>query len=226
MVSYQRSVPSASHRDSSSGDDVRCEERPYRSSGRLRDIGRPHLGGHPADTFSAFRRRPEICGADGEIAGRAILEPRHIGDVVEERALHPRIAVICHMRDAEKEAHLNVTPRRISVDVTGTCGTGPRASTVPETQLAEAQGAPEPISAKAQAPKTPVAPIRGAALEFEVPDEVWTALRQVALNRRVTVKYLVLEALVAQGLQSGPICRPRGWPTPSLISCVGEGDAS
>jgi len=30
-----------------------------------------------------------------------------------------------------------------------------------------------------------------------VPDEVWTALRQEALNRRVTVKYLVLEALAA-----------------------------
>ena len=32
-----------------------------------------------------------------------------------------------------------------------------------------------------------------------MPDEVWTALRQEALNRRVTVKYLVLEALAAKG---------------------------
>jgi hypothetical protein len=38
-----------------------------------------------------------------------------------------------------------------------------------------------------------------AALKFEVPDEVWIALRQEALNRRVTVKYLVLEALAAKG---------------------------
>lgn len=50
-----------------------------------------------------------------------------------------------------------------------------------------------------QLPKSPIAPAKGAALKFEVPDEVWTALRQAALNRRVTVKYLVLEALAAKG---------------------------
>jgi hypothetical protein len=41
--------------------------------------------------------------------------------------------------------------------------------------------------------------VKGTALKFEVPDLVWTALRQEALNRRVTVKYLVLEALAAKG---------------------------
>ncbi|GJE53387.1 hypothetical protein GOFOIKOB_6466 [Methylobacterium tardum] len=51
----------------------------------------------------------------------------------------------------------------------------------------------------AQEPKTPIAPVKGTALKFEVPDPVWTALRQEALNRRVTVKYLVLEALAAKG---------------------------
>lgn len=53
-----------------------------------------------------------------------------------------------------------------------------------------------------QEPKNPIAPstpIKGTALKFEVPDAVWTALRQEALNRRVTVKYLVLEALAAKG---------------------------
>lgn len=51
----------------------------------------------------------------------------------------------------------------------------------------------------AQVPKPPFAPFKGTALKFEVPDAVWTALRQEALNRRVTVKYLVLEALAAKG---------------------------
>lgn len=57
----------------------------------------------------------------------------------------------------------------------------------------------EAITATAPGPKSPLAPIKGIALKFEVPDEVWVALRQEALNRRVTVKYLVLEALAAKG---------------------------
>ena len=65
----------------------------------------------------------------------------------------------------------------------------------------EARPKPEPKQAKTQAPKAPLAPslVKGAALKFEVPDEVWVALRQEALNRRVTVRYLVLEALAAKG---------------------------
>lgn len=51
----------------------------------------------------------------------------------------------------------------------------------------------------AQEPKSPLAPTKSASLKFEVPDEVWTELRQEALNRRVTVKFLVLEALAAKG---------------------------
>jgi hypothetical protein len=57
----------------------------------------------------------------------------------------------------------------------------------------------EPVATVAQTPKSPIAPAKEAALKFEVPDEVWVALRQEALNRRVTVKYLVLEALAAKG---------------------------
>src|SRR5688500_8693579 len=72
-----------------------------------------------------------------------------------------------------------------------------RPSTAPEVQQ-EARAA-EPAAPTPQAPKSPIAPAKGAALKFEVPDGVWLALRQEALNRRVTVKYLVLEALAAKG---------------------------
>ena len=93
----------------------------------------------------------------------------------------------------------------------------PRITTEDAQQLAEATGdlgftrpssAPQPSPAASlveattpttQVPKSPIAPAKSAALKFEVPDEVWTALRQEALNRRVTVKYLVLEALAAKG---------------------------
>src|SRR4051812_20212027 len=71
-----------------------------------------------------------------------------------------------------------------------------RTSTAPEA------GSDAPIvatAAIAQTPKSPIASTKGVALKFEVPDEVWVALRQEALNRRVTVKYLVLEALAAKG---------------------------
>ena len=69
-----------------------------------------------------------------------------------------------------------------------------RASTAPESPTFD-----EPIATIAQAPKSSVAATKVTALKFEVPDEVWVALRQEALNRRVTVKYLVLEALAAKG---------------------------
>jgi hypothetical protein len=68
-----------------------------------------------------------------------------------------------------------------------------RASTAPETLTIEA------VVTGAQASKSSIASPKRAALKFEVPDEVWIALRQEALNRRVTVKYLVLEALAAKG---------------------------
>ncbi len=66
-----------------------------------------------------------------------------------------------------------------------------RASTAPDAQT--------PERPRGQAPNAPFASTKGTALKFEVPDEVWTALRQEALNRRVTVRYLVLEALAAKG---------------------------
>jgi hypothetical protein len=76
-----------------------------------------------------------------------------------------------------------------------------RSSSAPEARAeAPAPATVEPsASPTAQEPKAPLAPAKGTALKFEVPDAVWTALRQEALNRRVTVKYLVLEALAAKG---------------------------
>jgi hypothetical protein len=78
-----------------------------------------------------------------------------------------------------------------------------RPSSAPEARAEEPVPPPvEPLPAaapSAQEPKAPLAPVKGTALKFEVPDPVWTALRQEALNRRVTVKYLVLEALAAKG---------------------------
>ncbi|KMO13310.1 hypothetical protein SQ03_22180 [Methylobacterium platani JCM 14648] len=37
------------------------------------------------------------------------------------------------------------------------------------------------------------------ALKFSIPEEVWTELRQRALDERVTVKFLVLRALARDG---------------------------
>ena len=81
-----------------------------------------------------------------------------------------------------------------------------RPSSAPEAKAQEpapqpVEAAPAPITQEPKAPLAPAAPAaaKGTALKFEVPDQVWTALRQEALNRRVTVKYLVLEALAAKG---------------------------
>jgi len=45
----------------------------------------------------------------------------------------------------------------------------------------------------------PEATKHGPSLKFSVPDEVWNELRLQALQRRVTVRFLVLEALAAKG---------------------------
>jgi hypothetical protein len=93
-----------------------------------------------------------------------------------------------------------------------------RTTSPPASEPAPAKGATKPSSAptpKAKAavasrpaPRAPLpsAPAleparRSPALKFDVPDAVWQALRHEALNRRVTVKYLVLEALADKGYQ-------------------------
>jgi len=65
----------------------------------------------------------------------------------------------------------------------------PRAPTAPK---AESSAAKRTLAA---APATK----RGPSLKLDVPDEVWNELRFAALNRRVTVRFLVLEALAAKG---------------------------
>jgi hypothetical protein len=69
--------------------------------------------------------------------------------------------------------------------------------------------APQPNKAKAVAAKaaatasrpsaTPATGYKDAALKISVPDDLWNSLRMEALKRRVTVKFLVLEALAAKG---------------------------
>lgn len=63
----------------------------------------------------------------------------------------------------------------------------PKASPAPRIQPSPASGAQTEVARK------------DPSLKFDVPDGLWNALRQEALNRRVTVKYLVLEALADKG---------------------------
>ena len=95
-----------------------------------------------------------------------------------------------------------------------------RTTSPPASEPATAEVAPKPspaatpkakaAAASRPAPRAPLPPApapaseparRGPALKFDVPDAVWQALRHEALNRRVTVKYLVLEALADKGYQ-------------------------
>lgn len=69
---------------------------------------------------------------------------------------------------------------------------------------AEAAGAPRPSEKLARTvkrvePAAEPSAERMASLKVAMPDETWQALRHEALNRRVTVKYLVMEALAAKG---------------------------
>jgi hypothetical protein len=66
------------------------------------------------------------------------------------------------------------------------------------TRPADPQAAPTAAPAHAVAPR-PASPRKPPALKFDVPDDLWDELRMAALMRRVTVKYLVLEALEAKG---------------------------
>ena len=72
----------------------------------------------------------------------------------------------------------------------------PESNAPPEPRYAQ-----PPTIAPLHIPKEAAAPTqeRMATLKVAMPDEIWNALRHVALNRRVTVKYLVMEALAAKG---------------------------
>lgn len=64
----------------------------------------------------------------------------------------------------------------------------------------EAPAEAPPVRSVARAePAAPLAGERLANLKVAMPEETWDALRHEALNRRVTVKFLVMEALAEKG---------------------------
>jgi hypothetical protein len=79
-----------------------------------------------------------------------------------------------------------------------------RTTSTPES---EAEAAPVVTAVTPRAPQAPATMAeqaqptaeRMATLKVAMPDETWNALRHEALNRRVTVKYLVMEALAEKG---------------------------
>ena len=60
-------------------------------------------------------------------------------------------------------------------------------------------------AARAAAPPKPAAPEPNpgpmASLKIEVPDKAWVSLKLEAVRRRVTVRFLILEALARQGYE-------------------------
>jgi hypothetical protein len=96
-----------------------------------------------------------------------------------------------------------------------------RATSAPDAQTPEAAAdsaptpaepgprriaAAKPLARSARAPAAPSATrpepaelTGSASLKFDVPGDLWTALKIEAAQRRVTVKFLVLEALSKQG---------------------------
>lgn len=77
-----------------------------------------------------------------------------------------------------------------------------RSSTAPEAErpTPEVPATPE-LSHASPSPPLPkrASAQKGPALKFSIPEEVWTELRQRALDERVTVKFLVLRALARDG---------------------------
>jgi hypothetical protein len=72
----------------------------------------------------------------------------------------------------------------------------PRATTA---AVAPPAARPSTRTAKQAEPAAEPMTERMATLKVAIPDDIWNALRHEALNRRVTVKYLVMEALAAKG---------------------------
>jgi hypothetical protein len=62
---------------------------------------------------------------------------------------------------------------------------------------------PKAVATKSAIKAEPVyaATTRNAVLKFDIPEELWVSLRHEAVNRRATVKYLILEALSEKGYQ-------------------------
>ena len=75
----------------------------------------------------------------------------------------------------------------------------PAEAPKPPLQPSATAPAPRPKAAKRLEPAAEPHSERMATLKVAIPDDTWNALRHEALNRRVTVKYLVMEALAAKG---------------------------
>jgi len=69
----------------------------------------------------------------------------------------------------------------------------------PRAPPSRLSAASRPRSASAPARPKPAAMAGSASLKFDVPGDLWTEMKVEAAKRRVTVKYLVLEALSKQG---------------------------
>ena len=74
---------------------------------------------------------------------------------------------------------------------------------IASTAQAEAASKPKAGAAKGADKSGPLEPAvaRNAVLKFDIPEELWVSLRHEAVNRRATVKYLILEALSEKGYQ-------------------------
>lgn len=100
-------------------------------------------------------------------------------------------------RLAEANADLGFA-RPVSSPETPSAEKHPAEPEVP-AQPARVRPAPAAHIAKADLPAADAHAT--ASLKIEVPDKVWTALKIEAIRRRVTVKFLVLEALARQGYE-------------------------
>ena len=90
--------------------------------------------------------------------------------------------------EAPEVASLQVLPHPRSARGTKSPDLPRQRSVRKEHQSTESQFRREPSGA-------------GAAIKLDVPGAVWIALKMEAINRRVTVRYLVLEALAKAGYE-------------------------
>ena len=97
---------------------------------------------------------------------------------------------------------------RASVAPAAAPQTPPQAVTQPQTTPSSAPRIPDgaavlaepaPSTSRNSEPARALDVRKAPALKFDLPEGVWDELRMAALRRRVTVKYLVLEALADRG---------------------------
>ena len=90
-------------------------------------------------------------------------------------------------------------PTGESPSAAATAPTSPAVAPQPAAPVRLPSPAPKARSTLPPARPKPAEIAGSAALKFEVPGDLWTALKVEAAQRRVTVKFLVLEALSKQG---------------------------